>query len=111
VLERRRRIHTDRDHRHVWRAGRVVRGRLVVLRYAPSKLPRSRYGFVVSSAIAKRATVRNLVKRRLRAIARDARTADPLDIVVYATKATPPATFAALKQDFLEALAQTHPPR
>lgn len=115
MLERRRRIHTDRDHRTVWRTGRVIRGRTVVLRYAPSTETQSRYGFVVSSAIAKRANVRNVVKRRLRVIARKAELKRPLDIVVYATKAAPVATFAELQTDFLQTLgllnAQNSPRR
>jgi len=110
VLERRRRIHTDRDHRTVWRTGRVIRGRTVVLRYAPSTETLSRFGFVVSSAIAKRANVRNLVKRRLRAISRKTELKRPLDIVVYATKAAPLATFADLQKDFLQTLEQLNAP-
>lgn len=94
----------------MWQTGRVIRGRTVVLRYAPSTEKLSRYGFVVSSAIAKRANVRNLVKRRLRAVASKAELTHPFNIVVYATKAAPLATFADLKKDFLQTLEYLNAP-
>lgn len=111
MLDRRRRINTDRDHRTVWRGGRVVRNLSVILRYMPSIKTETRFGFVVSSSVAKKAVDRNRIKRRLRAVAATASTPRPIDVVVYATKAATRATFAELQRDFLAALqATTHAP-
>ena len=91
----------------MWRTGRVFRGRTVIVRQRQSKLPYPRFGFVVSSVVAKKATTRNLIKRRLRAIARAIQPAAPVDVVVYATKPAAIATYAELERDLRHIL--THP--
>ncbi len=95
----------------MWRTGRVFRGRTIIVRQRQSKLPYPRFGFVVSSGVAKKATVRNRIKRRLRAIARAIYLTTPVDVVVYATKPAATATYADLEHELRHILTRpTHAP-
>ncbi len=82
----------------------MIRGRFIVVRVRPAQKLPSRFGFVVSTAVAKRATDRNLIKRRLRAIVRSLEQRLTNDAVVYATKNTIRATYDELRQDLTSAL-------
>lgn len=104
MLRRERRIHTARDHQRVWRRGRVLRGAFVIVRVAPAATEASRFGFVVSTSVAKKATDRNKIKRRLRAITQKAAPPLPVDAVVYATKRAATAQYKELQADLLSLL-------
>jgi len=52
------------------RLGRPTFGRFLGLKTLPNRLEKSRYCFVISTKISKKATKRNLLKRRLREITR-----------------------------------------
>ena len=91
MFERARRLRTATDHRRVSRAGRLIRGQYLVFRYLVTPVA-SRYGVVISSAVAKKATTRNLVKRRVRAALRE-HPITQVDAVFYATKASTKATY------------------
>ena len=65
----------------------------------------SRFGFVVSKSVGP-AVTRNLVKRRLRAMAAGAITSTPVDVVVRALPEAATADWTQLERDFADALAQ-----
>jgi len=96
MLTRDRRITSQADFRHVMRRGaRRVSPHLTV--FALKTGAPSRFGFIVGKTVSKRAVVRNLVKRRLRALAADAPSG--YDIVVLAAA---DAEFETLRAEFVK---------
>ncbi|WP_285727978.1 ribonuclease P protein component [Psychromicrobium xiongbiense] len=67
----------------------------------------ARFGFIVSKAVDKRAVRRNLVKRRLRAIAAELDQPRGLTVVVRALPSSVQASWAELDQDFRSAWSQS----
>lgn len=65
----------------------------------------SRFGFVVSKNVGP-AVTRNLVKRRLRALAAGALTNVPVDVVIRALPEAATVDWNQLERDFAEALGQ-----
>lgn len=70
MLAKRHRLTTDRDFRRLFRKGKRSIGEGINLIALPNGLPDSRFGFVVSNKVEKRAVIRNQVRRRLRDIIR-----------------------------------------
>lgn len=67
MLPKENRLTDDHDFRRVKRLGKRYHGSVFSLTVAPQKVVTApRFGFVVSTRIDKRATVRNQIKRRLR---------------------------------------------
>ncbi len=64
------RLKKDEDFRRVTSGGRYVYSSYFTLKYLPNKLESSRFGFVISTKIDKRATVRNRLKRQVREVIR-----------------------------------------
>jgi ribonuclease P protein component len=64
------RLKKDEDFRQVASGGRYVYSPYFTLKYLPNKLEFSRFGFVISTKIDKRATVRNRLKRQIREVIR-----------------------------------------
>ncbi len=81
------------------RKGRLVQGKLLSLRYLKSALDYSRAGFVVSRHVGG-AVVRNMVKRRLKEIARTSQIQGVWDTVFIAKAGASEARFAELKAEF-----------
>jgi ribonuclease P protein component len=72
MLSKINRIRKDSDFRKVFKLSRPVYGEKIMVRIVPSKdRGETRFGFVLSNKIEKRATRRNSLKRRLRAIVRN----------------------------------------
>lgn len=63
------RIKTRPEFLHVQKAGRRWTSRVLALEAAPNGREESRVGFTVSKKTAKKAVIRNRIKRRLRAAA------------------------------------------
>lgn len=66
MLPRPHRLSKKKDVERVSRTGRPVFASLLTLRALPNRLPRSRFAVVAGLKVSKHATVRNLVKRRIR---------------------------------------------
>lgn len=67
----------------VYEGGKTWAGKEIVLKALPNELDVSRFGLVVSGRLGK-AVTRNLIKRRLREIVRQARVAPGWDIILIA---------------------------
>jgi len=71
MLAKQFRLTKDKDFERVAKRGRAVYGETIALKWIKNNLPQSRFGIVVSLKIDKRATVRNKIKRRIRAVIRE----------------------------------------
>ncbi|MBI5466892.1 MAG: ribonuclease P protein component [Candidatus Kerfeldbacteria bacterium] len=112
MLPRRSRLHTRKHHQVAWRHGRPIRGKYFVARVIRRTTgSEPRFGFVVPGTVSKLATTRNLIKRRARNICRKL-PIGPVDVVLYATKASASATHEQLRHDLISILnPQPHAPR
>jgi ribonuclease P protein component len=70
VLKKINRLNKKKDFDRVFRRGRSFYSQKIGLKACPNGLDVSRVGIVVSTKVAKKATQRNLIKRRLREIVR-----------------------------------------
>ena len=67
MLIKEKRIKKRKDFEIIFRNSKSLKNNLFVLRVAKNNLQISRFGFVVSQKVSKKATVRNKVRRRLAA--------------------------------------------
>ena len=70
MLPREHRLHGDQQFQKLARQGRSYFGPVISVKVVPNGLAISRFAFVISTKTAKRAVVRNSVKRRMREIIR-----------------------------------------
>jgi ribonuclease P protein component len=70
MLPKSNRLTKDKDFSQVFKKGKSVWGKRIGIRIFKTDLPSSRFGFVVSNKVSKKATVRNKIKRRLRQLVR-----------------------------------------
>ncbi|HQB84954.1 MAG TPA: ribonuclease P protein component [Candidatus Pacearchaeota archaeon] len=66
MLSFKNRIKKEKDFRKVFNAGKIVSLYSVSIRFSQNNLEETRFGFIVSKKISKRAVVRNRVKRIFR---------------------------------------------
>jgi ribonuclease P protein component len=62
------RLKKKKDFERVFKTGQTFKEGFLILKLIKNHLKISRFGFVVSQKISKRATIRNKIKRRLREI-------------------------------------------
>lgn len=91
------RLTKKKDFDEVFNQGKSVKSDFLLCKAIKSHLPKSRFGFVVSKKISNKATVRNLVKRRLRKSTEDllSKVSGSFDVIVIALSGIE-------KKDFLE---------
>ena len=70
MLPRTNRLLQEKDFKRVSREGRYFRGNQLALKKARSVLAFSRFAFVISAKVSKKAVIRNKIRRRLREILR-----------------------------------------
>ena len=71
MLARENRLQKKKDFERVFKQGKGVRAGFLFLKVIKNNLESSRFGFIVSQKISKKAVIRNKIKRRLRAIIRE----------------------------------------
>lgn len=99
------RLHKTDEYSSVFAFRRALRGRFYMLHYRPNGLDTARLGVVVAKKLAKRANVRNLVKRIARENFRRLRAGLPaMDLVVRLHAPVAAATRAELNLDLLTLL-------
>lgn len=108
MLAKEARLRSADDFRSTMRSGRKVSSAnlVVYLKRVPGTA-QARFGFVVAKTVGN-AVTRNLVKRRLRNLARNqtASAARGLDVVVRALPGSPNLTWEELSQEFIASLAK-----
>jgi len=62
------RLKKTKEISRVFKEGRSFKEGFLILKTAKNNLDKSRFGFIVSQKVSKKAVIRNKVKRRLRAI-------------------------------------------
>ena len=106
MLAKINRLRKDKDFASLARYGRAYFGQGLSLKCRLNNLSQSRWGFVVSKKVDKRAVMRNKIKRRLRAIVRQnlphLRTG--LDVMVLTRVEVKNLTHQQLKDKFLSLL-------
>jgi ribonuclease P protein component len=103
VLSRARRIVNPLDFKRVVRSGTRITGSFMVMYLDGGEGSPGRAGFIVAKTVGG-ATTRNLVKRRLRAVAADVVEGFSGDLVVRAFPTAASATFADLRAELVELL-------
>ena len=83
-MDRAHRLRKGAEFDNVYTFGAVSGGRLLVVRALPNSVGHPRWGFAVGKRLSKRATVRNRLKRRLKAMADGLQLIPGIDIVVTA---------------------------
>jgi len=108
VLQREHRLRAKSDFERVKREGKRWRGEFFSLSVFAHHAGPTRFGFVVSKRVAAKASARNLIKRRLRAIIQGllARMLPGFDIVIVAQSAEVAADFHALAERVSRVLDQ-----
>lgn len=97
-MDRAHRIRRRDDFARVRQEGRRLAHPLLRLQWAANALPLTRFGFVVSKRVALRAHERNLIRRRLRELARTRldQVAPGYDVVITAQTAARSAGYQEL---------------
>jgi ribonuclease P protein component len=96
-MRRAQRLTKSKDFATVYRKGRSLADRLLVLRFLNNGLAGNRYGFVVGRRVGK-AVVRNKVRRRLREAMRSEALVGGWDVVVIARAGAAEADYWALRR-------------
>lgn len=107
MLSKVHRLQKDKDFKKVFRFSRPAQAGNLAIRTAENRLKQSRFGFVISNKIEKRATRRNALKRRLRALARSliSRVKTGYDVIVIVrTGYKFPYDYSVISADFHEGL-------
>ena len=66
MLPKVNRLKKNKEFERVFKKGQSFREGFLILRAVPNNLKNSRFGFIVSSKVSKKAVVRNKIKRWLR---------------------------------------------
>lgn len=106
MLPRKYRLTAEKDFNRIFKRGRSVSGKGVGLKVAPNRLEVSRFAFVVSTKISKKAVVRNKLKRQMREVVCEVLEdiKKGMDVVVMARKDAADAEFSILKDSLLKVL-------
>lgn len=99
------RLRKTDEYSSVFAFRRALKGRYLMLHYRPNDLPHARLGVVVAKRLAKRANVRNLVKRIVREQFRKQRETLPaVDIVMRLSAPVGEATRSMINEDVVRLL-------
>lgn len=84
MLKKENRLKHTKDIENVFKNGKTIAGKLIFLKIFKNDLDISRFAFIVSTKISKKAVIRNKIKRQLREIVRTnlSNIKSGLDIVV-----------------------------
>lgn len=96
------RLHKTDEFSSVFAFRRVLRGKYFALHYCPNEVGSARLGLVVAKKLAKRAVLRNLVKRIGRDVFRHARASLPdYDLVLRLSAKVGDVTRRTMREDML----------
>jgi ribonuclease P protein component len=106
MLAKKNRLTHDKDFKRVTKMGKVINQPLLFIKVLPNDLVYSRFGIVVSNKVSKKATLRNRLKRQLRALSYSAlkELSSSFDIVILVRPEARQKKFQELKEIFLSAM-------
>ena len=108
MLQKKNRLLKNTDFERIIGRGRAIAGGDLLLKYVKTDNPQPRFGFVISTKVSKKATDRNLLKRRMREIIRGG--AETIggghDFVFIARKSVLNLSFSELKSEITELLGK-----
>lgn len=110
MLPRRNRLTQKSEFENVFKSGRLLKRDFLILRFFPNNLSYPRFGFIISTKVSKKSTLRNRLRRWLREIARSIVKSDfdkGADIVVSLTPEARDKEFRDIKDSFEKILKQT----
>ena len=101
MLSKENRLKKKKDFERVFKLGKGCQEGFLFLKATKNNLEASRFGFIVSQKISKKAVVRNKVKRRLRAIIRKnlPRIKKGLDIVLITRPGVENENFKSIEKN------------
>lgn len=101
MLPKENQLKKRKDFELVFKKGKGFKGDFLFLKVFKNNLEASRFGFIVSSKISKKAVIRNKIKRRLRAIVRQELPVlkKGVDVVVVANSGVENKDFQAIKKE------------
>lgn len=70
MLPKINRLKSDKDFKNVFKSGKMLENRFLRVKFLKNQRNYSRFGFITSAKVLKKATIRNFLKRRLRAASR-----------------------------------------
>ncbi len=91
------RLTKKKDFDSIFKKGKSAKAPHVIIRYSKSSGPESRFAFMVSQKVSKKAVVRNKVRRRLSEITRTLAFKQPWDVIFIALPGIDQVSFPELK--------------
>jgi len=82
MLKKENRLKKKKDFDSVYKKGKTIAGKLVFLKILKNNLDISRFGFIISKKISKKAVIRNKIKRKLREIIKKEIIKKGFDIII-----------------------------
>ncbi len=106
MLPRKHRLKKKKEFERVFKEGKAKKKDFLFIKFIKNNLDDTRFGFVVSKKISKKAVVRNKVKRRLREAAREmlSEIKPGYDIVIVAQKGIEKQDFFQIKENLRQLL-------
>ena len=71
MLSRSNRLKKSSDFRKVFSRGKKASEGLIVLRWMPNCIGKSRFGFIISKKVSKKSVIRNKIRRKLQVSAKN----------------------------------------
>ncbi|MDD3072701.1 MAG: ribonuclease P protein component [Candidatus Pacebacteria bacterium] len=102
MLSKGNRLKKKEDFKLVFNKGKKIKGIFLYLKAVQNGLGESRFGIIISKKVDKKATVRNLIKRRTRAVIKEnlPKIKTNIDCIVFFISL--PENFISLKKDIEE---------
>lgn len=96
------RLTKRKDFREIYRSGRSIGGKLLVVKFRPNHLDHPRAGVVVSKKSVRKAAWRNKAKRRIREIIRPdiLGSGSGHDLAIIVRRLSAETSYAELKKDW-----------
>jgi ribonuclease P protein component len=109
MLPLKNRLKKKKDFDEVFKKGKGIEGFFLFLKIKNNGLEESRFGFIVSQKVSKKAVIRNKIKRRMRAtiVSRKNFIKKGLDIVFMARRGAERKSFLEIKEEIEFLLKKT----
>jgi len=105
MLNKENRINKKKDYNNIYKKGKKILGRYMVLFIIKGEGSKNRYGFVTSKKIGN-AVSRNRAKRRIRMVVKGNMkyVQDRFDVIIVARKSINEVSYSDLNRDYLSAM-------